>query len=99
MATMTTVTVVDDLDGTEPAEAVSFALDGASYEIDLSDENAEKLRDALAACAPSARRPDGARLGPGRPKATAEVAKAPRGPRTAGGLGDLGGGLRPAGAT
>src|SRR5664279_4957704 len=83
MATMTTVTVVDDLDGSEPAEAVSFALDGASYEIDLSDENAEKLRDALAVFVASARRPDSARRGPGRPKAAAKVTKAPRGPRTA----------------
>ena len=48
MATLTTVTVVDDLDGSEAAESVEFALDGVAYEIDLSEDNAEKLRDALA---------------------------------------------------
>ena len=31
-----------------PAETVSFGLDGATYEIDLNDKNAAKLRDALA---------------------------------------------------
>ena len=40
MATMTTVTLVDDLDGSEASESVSFALDGASYEIDLNEKNA-----------------------------------------------------------
>ena len=48
MATMTTVTLVDDLDGSEAIESVSFALDGASYEIDLNEKNARKLRDSLA---------------------------------------------------
>lgn len=82
MATMTTVTLVDDLDGSEASGSVSFALDGASYEIDLSDSNADKLRDALAGYVAGARRVDGGRRGPGRPK-TAKVAKAPRGARTA----------------
>ncbi len=82
MATMTTVTLVDDLDGSEASGSVSFALDGASYEIDLSDSNAEKLRDALAGYVASARRVDGGRRGPGRPKAVKAV-KAPRGARTA----------------
>ena len=77
MATMTTVTLVDDLDGSEASESVSFALDGASYEIDLSEDNAEKLRDALAGYVASARRVDGGRRGPGRPKAAAKPAKAP----------------------
>ncbi len=84
MATMTTVTLVDDLDGSEASGSVSFALDGASYEIDLSEDNAEKLRDALAGYVASARRVDGGRRGPGRPKAAAsKPAKAPRGARTA----------------
>ena len=83
MATMTTVTLVDDLDGSEASGSVSFALDGASYEIDLSENNAEKLRDALAGYVASARRVDGGRRGPGRPKAAAKPAKAVRGSRTA----------------
>ncbi|MBA9001480.1 MULTISPECIES: histone-like nucleoid-structuring protein Lsr2 [Thermomonospora] len=48
MAQKVQVLLVDDLDGGEADETVSFALDGASYEIDLSGENAKKLRDSLA---------------------------------------------------
>jgi hypothetical protein len=39
-----TVTLVDDFDGTEAAETVKFAIDGKSYEIDLSKSNANELR-------------------------------------------------------
>jgi hypothetical protein len=42
------VLLVDDLDGGEAAETVSFGLDGTSYEIDLSKSNADALRDSLA---------------------------------------------------
>ena len=49
MAKKVTITLVDDIDGTSNAdETVSFSLDGVSYEIDLSSDNAGKLRDALA---------------------------------------------------
>ena len=58
MATKTTVKLVDDLDGFEASESVAFSLDGASYEIDLSEKNAKKLRDALAAYVAHARRVD-----------------------------------------
>lgn len=47
MATQTTVTTVDDLDGSGDAETRSFALDGKTYEIDLSKENQIKLEEAL----------------------------------------------------
>lgn len=44
--------IVDDLDGTVLDDGVGrtvrFSLEGRSYEIDLSDANAEKLRSALA---------------------------------------------------
>ncbi|WP_431801663.1 histone-like nucleoid-structuring protein Lsr2 [Microbacterium sp. bgisy203] len=44
--------LVDDLDGTVlevgSGETVLFSLDGTAYEIDLTDENAEALRAALA---------------------------------------------------
>lgn len=42
------VLLVDDLDGGEADETVTFALDGKSYEIDLNTANADKLREALA---------------------------------------------------
>ncbi len=41
--------LVDDLDGGDADETVKFALDGVQYEIDLSNANAAKLRDAIRA--------------------------------------------------
>jgi hypothetical protein len=63
MATQTTVTLVDDLDGGEADEQVQFAVDGKSYEIDLSTSNSKKLRDALAPFVKAARRAGGRRGG------------------------------------
>jgi hypothetical protein len=42
------VMLIDDLDGSEGAETITYTLDGQEYEIDLSEENAEKFRTALA---------------------------------------------------
>lgn len=42
------VRLVDDLTGADADETVSFALDGAAYEIDLTEENAQRLREILA---------------------------------------------------
>jgi hypothetical protein len=56
MAQKVDVKYVDDLDGSAAAGTVSFALDGKSYEIDLSDDNAARLRDALASFVAAARR-------------------------------------------
>jgi len=42
------IVLEDDLDGSEATETVTFGLDGATYEIDLNDDNATKLREALA---------------------------------------------------
>jgi hypothetical protein len=50
------VLLVDDLDGGEAAETVKFGLDGMNYEIDLSDSNAQGLRDALATYVGKARK-------------------------------------------
>lgn len=47
MARTTIVQLVDDLDGSEAHETIRFGLDGLSYEIDLSNKNAAKLRNAL----------------------------------------------------
>lgn len=57
MAQQVLVSLVDDLDGQEANETVTFGLDGKSYEIDLSGGNASKLRDALAEYVAAARRP------------------------------------------
>lgn len=51
MSKRAVITIVDDLDGTvlEPGlgETVRFAIDGRSYEIDLTDENATELREKV----------------------------------------------------
>lgn len=47
MVSQTTVTLVDDVDGTEAASTVQFGLQGASYEIDLSEDNMQILVDRL----------------------------------------------------
>ncbi|HEV7191936.1 MAG TPA: Lsr2 family protein [Jatrophihabitantaceae bacterium] len=56
MAQRHIVQLVDDLDGSEATETVSFAIDGSSYEIDLSSKNAAALRDAVALYVASGRR-------------------------------------------
>lgn len=47
MAQKVNIILVDDLDGSEATETVSFGLDGTTYEIDLNDTNATALREAL----------------------------------------------------
>ncbi len=56
MAQKVQVVLTDDLDGGEADETVQFALDGVSFEIDLSEGNAEALRGALAPYVAAARR-------------------------------------------
>jgi hypothetical protein len=71
MAQKVHIVLEDDLDGSEATETISFALDGTSYEIDLNDENAAKLRDALAVYIGHGRRvTGGSRRGGGRKAAT-----------------------------
>lgn len=48
MAQKVHIVLVDDLDGSEASQTVSFGLDGANYEIDLTDDHAAALREALA---------------------------------------------------
>jgi Lsr2 len=60
------IRLVDDLDGEAADETVEFGIDGKSYEIDLSEGNAGKLRDALASYVAAARRAGG---GSGRRRA------------------------------
>lgn len=56
MAQKHIVQLIDDIDGGEASETVSFSLDGTNYEIDLSEKNAARLRDALAEFVGHARR-------------------------------------------
>lgn len=78
MAQQTTITLVDDLDGSEADEQVEFAVDGRSYEIDLSAANAERLRESLAPFVSAARRVGGRRTGGQPVTSNTAVANAPR---------------------
>jgi hypothetical protein len=39
--------LVDDIDGTEATQSVSFGVDGLAYQIDLNDQHANELRTKL----------------------------------------------------
>ncbi|MGG5258963.1 histone-like nucleoid-structuring protein Lsr2 [Phycicoccus avicenniae] len=77
MAKKVQVLLVDDVDKESAAdETVTFALDGVSYEIDLTSANAAKLRDALAVWIGHAER-TGGRRSAGR-AASGSTGKGPR---------------------
>lgn len=61
MAQKVVVSLVDDLDGTSSDDitTVTFGLDGANYEIDLTGRNAGHLRDKLEDFVSVARRTGG----------------------------------------
>jgi hypothetical protein len=68
MAQKTVVVLVDDLDG-EPADTtVRFGLDSREYELDLTEANAQALREAFARYIPAARKTSSGR----RASATAQ---------------------------
>jgi hypothetical protein len=67
MAKRTHIIMVDDLDGREmngEGKTISFAHGGNTYEIDLSEQNAQKLADALAPFVAAGRRVGGRRPAP-----------------------------------
>lgn len=68
MAQRTVVQLVDDIDGTQigenQGETVTFSLDGATYEIDVTRDHARELRDAVQIYIANGRRIAGGR---GRP--------------------------------
>lgn len=59
MARRTIIQLEDDLDGGSADRTVAFGLDGSSYEIDLSDANADKLAGLLSPYISAARRVGG----------------------------------------
>jgi hypothetical protein len=48
MAQQTRIELLDDLDGSAADETITFGLDGATYEIDLSAANADAFRKSVA---------------------------------------------------
>ena len=63
MAQRVNVVLEDEIDKSDAAETVMFALDGVQYEIDLSEDNADSLREALALYIAHGRRAGGRRRG------------------------------------
>lgn len=59
MAQKVMVQLVDDLDGSEATQTVQFALDGVSYEIDLNETNAAKIREEFGRWTDAGRRTGG----------------------------------------
>ncbi|MEQ3551984.1 Lsr2 family protein [Pseudonocardia nematodicida] len=59
MAQIKEVRLVDDLTGDAADETIEFGLDGRNYEIDLTNDNAKKLRDVLTDYVAAARRAAG----------------------------------------
>ena len=87
MAQKVSVELVDDLDGTATRgiRTVEFSLDGVGYEIDLTEPNANRLRQVMAEYVASARRTGGRRKHspsspkqPARPTANPEQSRAIR---------------------
>ena len=68
MAQRTIVLMTDDLDGSEAVETVTFGLDGESYEIDLSEENAADLRECVSQWSQHARKAGGRAGARGAPR-------------------------------
>jgi hypothetical protein len=63
MAQRTVVELLDDIDGKAADETVTFALDGVTYEIDLSAKNAGKLRNNFTPFVEKARKAGGRQAG------------------------------------
>ena len=79
MAQQVNVKFVDDLDGSVATGTVSFALDGRAYEIDLSEDNAARLRESLASFVAAARKSGGsAAAGRRAPKMTTSSGRRPQ---------------------
>jgi len=59
MAQRVQVLLVDDIDGGQASETVTFAVDGVSYEIDLNAEHAGQLRETSGQWVAAGRRVSG----------------------------------------
>jgi len=77
MAQRVVTELIDDLDGeSEAVETVTFGIDGATYEIDLTEEHAEELRTLLEGHALHGRKLSGRGAGRKAPTARARPAAA-----------------------
>ena len=69
---------IDDIDGSEAERTFTFAVEGTSYEIDLSSQNIKEFNEAIAGFVESARKIKAS--GPGRrgPKTSTSDSGRPR---------------------
>jgi uncharacterized protein (DUF4415 family) len=77
MAQKTTVVLVDDLNGKPAETTLRFSLDAREYELDLTEENAQELRELFGRYIPVARRVSGRRATstPAKPATSTRSAK------------------------
>jgi hypothetical protein len=75
MAQRVQVELVDDLNGEAAEETVRFGVDGTEYEIDLTTENADRLRSTLAEYVDKARKSRGGRKNQGGQSASTSKSK------------------------
>ena len=66
MAQVQQTVLIDDVEGGDAVETITFALDGVSYEIDLNEKNAQSMREALAPWVGHARKTTGRSPAAGR---------------------------------
>jgi hypothetical protein len=66
VAQKVSVLLVDDIDGSEAGETISFGLDGTRYEIDLNGQHARELREQLGRYVKAARKVTGSSGRPAR---------------------------------
>jgi hypothetical protein len=74
MAQRTQVILEDDIDGGPADETITFALQGAQYQIDLNSKNAQKLIHALEPFTAAARKTGGRRSSSGAGRSTRDGA-------------------------
>lgn len=79
MAQKVKVLLIDDIDGSDAEETLSFAVDGVSYEIDLNAANAAELREAFARWIGHARK-SGGRRSPARRSSSSSSSSGDTGP-------------------
>lgn len=70
MAQRVQVELIDDLNGEVAQETIRFGVDGTDYEIDLTTENAEKLRSTLSEYVDKARKARNGRKNQGDQRST-----------------------------
>lgn len=77
MATRTIVMLLSDLSGGDADETVTFGLDKVTYEVDLTKDEAARLREALKEYVEVARRVGNTTRSPGRRSTVAPSATTP----------------------